>query len=115
MRKLTILFPDEHPIGDLSDILAVAIDFRMETVPNLEPLKRTQKPHVKHHDPETSTVKVLLSHYTPDGIFTKDLASKWLTEKGYAATSASPALSTLRKDEFIVDVAPKRYKWVKRF
>lgn len=113
MKKITILVPDETNIGDLSDLMAVAIEFKMETVPNSAPTKRSWTPHAKHHQPGKTIVGMIQEHYTPSGHFTKQLVEKWITAHGYAKTSASPAISELRANGYVEEISPQTYKWLK--
>lgn len=111
MKKLTILLPDDVPI-EFSDILNVAIEFKMENIPDPAKPKRIGSHH-KHVDRGMSTTDCILAHYTPSGVFTKDLVMRWMEEKGFARTSAGPALTILRRKEHIEDLNHGRYRWLK--
>lgn len=112
MKKLTILLPDTHAIGDLSEVLAIAIEFKMETLPD-PPKRGPVTPHTKHVERGLSTKECVLAHYTPEGVFTKELTAKWLKEKGFAATSASPVITELRRKGHLTDIGPGKYRWIK--
>lgn len=113
MKKITLVVPDGTSIGDLSELMGIAIEFKMETIPNPDQPRRTQ-PFTKHVDREgLSTRDCVLAHYTPEGTFTKNLVGKWLAEKGFSANSASPCITDLRRNGHLVDVGPGKYKWLK--
>lgn len=111
MKKITLVVPDGTSIGDLSEIMSLAVEFKMETVPN--PDKPRRQSYTKHVDKGLSTVDCVLAHYTPEGTFTKELVGKWLEEKSFSSTSAGPAITTLRRAGNLLDVGPGRYKWLK--
>lgn len=110
MKKLTILLPDNIQLGDLTNILAIAIEFKMETVPDLH---STIKTHRKHVNRRQTTDQLVLTHFTPEGMFTKSNVEDWLEKASYARTSASPSISQLKQKGFIKEISPQKYKWLK--
>lgn len=111
MKKITLIVPDGTSIGDLSELMSVAIEFKMETVP--DPAKAPRQTYTKHLDKSLSTRDCVMAHYMAEGTFTKDLVGKWLQEKGFAATSASPVITDLRRNGNLVDIGPGKYKWLR--
>lgn len=112
MKKLTILLPDKTTIGDLSGLMDVALEFKMENIPEAGK-KRSQTPHTKHVDRALTTIQCVLEHYTPEGTFTKDVVSNWLEARGFAPTSSGPAITSLRRSGNLIDAGPGRYRWLK--
>lgn len=112
MKKITILVPDKTSIGDLSALMDVALEFKMENVPEAK-RRSAMTPHTKHVDRSMTTINCVLGHYTPEGVFTKELVAKWLMEKSFAPTSSGPAITSLRRSGNLVDVGPGKYKWLK--
>lgn len=111
MKKITLVVPDGTSIGDLSELMSIALEFKMETVTDPNKVRRVS--FNKHVDKELSTQDCILAHYTPEGTFTKQLVGKWLEEKGFKITSASPAITNLRRNGNLVDIGPGKYKWLK--
>ena len=113
MKKITLIVPDGTNIGDLSELMGIAIEFRMETIPDPEKISRRIHAGPKHREEDMSTSDCVLTHYTAEGTFTKQLVGKWLEERGFAKTSASPAITILRRSGHLVDIGPGKYKWLK--
>lgn len=110
MRKFTFMLPDKVSIGDLSELLTLAVEFKMEIVPDPDSPKLHRKHHVNRRQ---TTDQLVLTHYTPEGMFTKSNAQDWLEKASYSRTSASPVLSQLKQKGFIKEISPQKYKWLK--
>ena len=110
MKKLTVLLPDNCPV-DVMPLLAVAIDFRFESVdeaPVAVP-KKKRRPRVKGHTGGDTIMK----HYAPSGEFTIQTAQTWMVAEGYAPQSTLAALSKLVKQGRVSRLATEgRYRFV---
>lgn len=61
-----------------------------------------------------SPAKAIMDHFVPGGLFTKDEAVGWVTEKGYEPESANGPLSNLLRNDYIglasnVDTWPRKF------
>jgi hypothetical protein len=109
MKKLTVLLPDNCQV-DVASLLAVAIDFRFESVEEAPAPAAKPKRRVRRSGVDAGTV--LMKHYTPSGEFTQETATKWLVADGYSAASISPALSKLVKAGRIARMVDGRFRFV---
>jgi hypothetical protein len=109
MKKLTATFHDNASI-DVASIIAVAIDFKIETITQERP--SGPKPS-RHLDRTTSVPKTLMDHFTPEGIFTVDQAEKWVADKGYNAKSSSSALHLLTHSRHIRRLGKGKFQFLK--
>jgi len=94
MKRLTATFPDGAAIP-LEALAAIAIDLKIETVGEAAKPTRTlvrKSKNGKRMDEE------VMSHFTPCGKFSIDLARKWITDVGFNPNSVSPCLSKLVRD-----------------
>lgn len=108
MKKITALFPDNVEID--FTFLSKAVELKMETIADdKEPPKPARTAH-RGSGGETMMV-VAASHYTPEGVFTRDHMKAWLTLKKFNETSVSPAISRLKKDGLIRDLGAQKYQW----
>lgn len=107
MKKVTAIVPDD---ADLSGLINIAVSLTLEKIGEEAVVKPARKAF-RSRDGNTQTA--IMDHYTPDGKFTRGLAEVWLKEKGFAETSASPALSALKKSGHIRVIASQKYIFVK--
>lgn len=100
LKKITIIIEEAklEPI-DLSPLFKMALSVLLEVVPN----GKMSEPH--HHSRKlvkgNSTKQEIMSHYTPEGMFTIELAGKWLEKAKYNPNSASPSISWLIRNGYL--------------
>ena len=115
MKRLTVIFPDDWKLQDVEDILANAIEFHLERLPDPPSVLTKPKKRIGtvHRQKGMSTEKAIAQHYTPEGMFKKELAQKWITDEGYSSTSTSPAISVLKQRGVVEEISPQKYRFVK--
>lgn len=112
MKRITIVLDEEALTSlDLQPLLRAASDVRMETV---ESEARGKSPHVRHKFPEKSIETVIMSHYTPEGMFSvPGTVGKWLETEGFNPASASPGVSVLVKKGYLERLGKGRVKFAR--
>lgn len=114
MKRLTIIFEDDFKLEDFDEVLANAVEFHMERLPDAPHIPKPRKRMASiRRIPGMSTEKAIAQHYTPEGMFKKEVAEKWITAEGYAITSTSPAISVLKQRGVVTEIEPKKYRFVK--
>lgn len=94
MKKLTVLYPDNTPL-DLSDLIAVALELKIETVKSeQEPKKRIRR---RKRDPNLTVAQCIMAHYKAGDEFTLDEAKAWAVEDGFGHNTAGHEVSSLMR------------------
>ncbi len=109
VKKLIAVY-DEKYTPDLSGLMAVAVEFKLESI--------RHDPSVEHkrvfRQGKGKTAKSeLMTHYTPSGTFSFDQAQKWLTGVGYAKNTVYTALKITTKEGCIRNIGGSKYQFVK--
>lgn len=112
MKKITILIPNDETVEFPPELLTKMIEFHMETIPDYpDAVVRVKKP--KHRIHGRTTRQVIMSHYAPAVSFKREVARKWLANEGFSPASASPAISSLRRDGFLKEIDHQLYQFQK--
>lgn len=110
MKKITILIPDDEAFEMSADMMKNVIEFHIERILENKPKAFRQK---VHRSKETTILQTIMAHYLAGGSFSRERGTIWLTEKGFAKTSLSAALSILKKMGFIEEVERHKYNFLK--
>lgn len=105
MKKLIAMIPDDMLIP--SEFIAQCVEFKIETVS-----QTGKSPRSRRVVPGKTCTKVILEHFTPQGMFTRSIAQGWLTQHGYAETSVNSALHQLTKDGCVRKISHDRYQFL---
>lgn len=112
MKKITITMTDSaFSRLSLNEVVSSCITFHVETIPDKGAPQKS-----KHRDPDGMTINsCIMSHYGDHSSkeFSIEQARAWLTEKGFSASSASPACSQLMQQEYIAPVKRGRFIFLK--
>lgn len=107
MKKITILIDDDVDLTSLFTALVQAKEIKMETVEG-------EKKPVRRRTGRMG-VQTIMSHYTPEGVFSFESARTWVEKEGYAGSSTSPFLSRLVTAGFLQRTDDGRFRFVKPF
>ena len=110
MKRVTILIEDsKFSQLNLGELVSSAVNFTVETLDD-KPAPAYKK---KHRDANMSVEDCIMAHFTMHGMFTHENAKKWMTDKGFAASSASPAVSRLVSDGNVEVLKKGHYRFIK--
>lgn len=110
MKKITATVPDNLDGTILANLLAVATEFRIETLNG----GAAEEPKTKRNTVYGKTAtSVIMDHYTPDGVFNKHVSDGWLQAVGYASSTSHTSLSRLVKSGHVRALGSGRFQFVK--
>lgn len=116
MSKLVIEFPagKSKSLGplysDAESFLSDAIAIHWED-DDTEPQVNAERPRFYH--PKYSVPQAIMSHFTPSGEFTRQLAQDWIEKEGFARPGAGAALAKLVEFKYVKKIGPSRYSFIK--
>lgn len=113
MRKLIAVIPDKVEM-DLGPLLAIATMFQIEQIENGMDLNLpATKVKRQYLTPAgLSRDDVLMSHFTPQGVFSITQCQNWLTKVGFG-TKVNSLLSRMKRAGHIRGLGKGKYQFVK--
>lgn len=83
MKRITIIFPNEVNLSCLAELISQATDVRIETLETDAPSARKHRNRI----PGMNAKDIIMQHFSPEAVFTRNTALSWLTAKGYAKSN----------------------------
>lgn len=109
MKRIIIDLPDGEEFTVEPAIVAKAIRVSIETIAD----RATKPARSRRVIRGKSVLSAVMEHYTASGAFNQAVAENWITKAGYAASSASAAVSRLVSDGYVKRVGPGRWLFLK--
>lgn len=121
MPKLVITFPPSKPknLGPLytspSDFLNDATGIHWEDLPedSASDTAIAAPRSARFYHPKYSVPQSIMTHYTPSGQFTRQLAGEWIEKAGFARVGAAPALAKLVEAGYLKKIPKGRFEFLK--
>jgi hypothetical protein len=110
-KKLTAIF-DGNKMPDLTALLQVALEFRIDTLdePSAAPARTMHRPGGGR-----TASDAIMDHFTPSGTFYRSHAIGWLTSAKYNKNTISTALIPLIQGGYVRELGDQRYQFVKPY
>lgn len=108
-KRLTAVF-DGETMPDLTALLQVALEFKIDTIDDGTAPAPVRLVHRAGGGRIASNV--IMDHYTPQGEFRRDTAIAWLVAAKYNKNTISTALLPLLKNGNVRDLGGGRYQFL---